>query len=491
MAGLVPQHAQAIAQILVQYMSGTGACVIDLPAAAPALNICNSIEIRLKQQDVIERVFDSICIAPTLPMPAEPKPSGIRHPPPSGRPPAREGNGAQIPPWRTKGSPEVPDDGDEEACNDDVDVVDPPLGPDDPARPEPPSTRVPVQERPAVPQPTPTSLTPIPTPPSVTRPLAPPAGPGNGSTSILTSSRHLSSTPSPSPSSSPSLSLSSLISSFSSSLSSSISSPSSSPSPSSSRIPPTTTPPSDPEPSTLTKVPPSSPDPPSPSPSPTTPVRLPDDDPPEPPSSADPDPPPRPSNPPQPPPPSMPPPPLPSPPPTPAEAIPDPCESAYTTIDVGDISDVDPGAYTQYLHLVGMDLAQHHPKDKFSIKTVEIETEESLVHQYRVRCDVGLPEGPVPAFPGPGAGEERTTVVGQGHRACLEACERAAILMADDGLLRECLGVAYRDRVDAVDGEGEGECRFWWADKRENMFLPVNALPSMGGEDGRWQVIYM
>ncbi|RYC55862.1 hypothetical protein CHU98_g10353, partial [Xylaria longipes] len=140
MAGLVPQNAQAIAQILVQYISSTGACVIDLPAAAPALNICNSIEIRSKQQDVIEQYFNSICIAPTqaiqvapapAPAPAEPKQSAV-----------------QALPWRTKSSPRILDGGGEDDCgDDDGGVVVPPM-PNDPVQAEPPPT-VPVQERPA------------------------------------------------------------------------------------------------------------------------------------------------------------------------------------------------------------------------------------------------------------------------------------------------------------------------------------------------------
>ncbi|KAH8157037.1 hypothetical protein CIB48_g11210, partial [Xylaria polymorpha] len=199
MAGLVPQHAQAIAQILVRYMAGTGA------------------------------LYPSRRLAPA---PADPDPSGITHPPPA-RPPAQEGNGAQSEPGRTKSSPKVLDGGDEEDCDDDM--------PDDPVQTGPWPTGIPVQERPAVPPSGPT-----PTPPSVTRPLGPPDRPSSKVTS--TSSRHLSS------SSSPSSSPSSFSSSFSSpSSSSSKLSPSLSSTSSSSRPPHTTTPSSDPDPPEITR----------------------------------------------------------------------------------------------------------------------------------------------------------------------------------------------------------------------------------------------
>ncbi|KAI0857737.1 hypothetical protein F4860DRAFT_340161 [Xylaria cubensis] len=442
MAGLVPQNAQAIAQILVQYMSSTGACVIDLPAAAPALSICSSIEIRY----VIEELEDAICIEPTLapapaPALAEPQPLVFKHPPPA---PGREANGS---PRRTKGSPRVLDDVSEEDCDEDENghVVIPPM-PNDPAGDDPSPSRVPVQERPVVTLSS-TSLTPTPTP-SISRPPAVEKSSSivSNSTSVSTSSSH----PSLPPSSSPSSSI-----------------------PSSSRPPPKTTPSNTPglPTLTLTKVLSSTlrpPPPPtshstshstSPSPTPTAPVRAPD--PPKPPPP-----------PPPPPPPTS---PVPPPPPPPPAPVPDPCESAFTEIDVEKIES-KPASYDQYLHLVGIDLAQHHSKDE--VKT-------TLVHQYRNRCGVDLPPGPAPVFPGVDGGQERTT----GYRRCLERCEREAILKAGDGLLHECLGVAYKSRPGALNGEGD--CRFWSGDKDDNMFLPVHMFPDTSGDDNRWQIIYM
>ncbi len=114
---------------------------------------------------------------------------------------------------------------------------------------------------------------------------------------------------------------------------------------------------------------------------------------------------------------------------------------------------------------------------------------EKLVHEFRVRCDVAMPEGPKPAFPD---FEEHRSVVPDGQRGCLETCERQVIDMAGLGVLRECIGVAYRDRP---EGEGGGgDCRFWSAEHKEHEFLPVDKLPSAKGrptDGGRWQVIYM
>ncbi|KAI1279472.1 hypothetical protein F5Y07DRAFT_358638 [Xylaria sp. FL0933] len=132
---------------------------------------------------------------------------------------------------------------------------------------------------------------------------------------------------------------------------------------------------------------------------------------------------------------------------------------------------------------------------------------EELVHEFRVRCDVDIPEDP----PFPEFEEHRGNVTG-GHRECLENCERQVIHMAGEiGVMRECLGVAYRDhsRVEGEnrdrrrdgdwEGEGVGECRYWSGG--ENEFLPVDSLPpakdkgitvAQGrGRGGRWQVIYM
>ncbi|KAI0550460.1 hypothetical protein F4679DRAFT_594642 [Xylaria curta] len=438
MAGLVPQNAQAIAQILVQYIASTGACVIDLPAAAPALNICSSIEIRFKQEDVIEELVDAICIEPTLapapaPAPAEPHPSVFKQPPPAPGP------------WRTKGSPRVLGDVSEEDCDEDENshVVTPPM-PDDP--PEPLPTRVPVQERPVITQSS-ASLTPTPTP-SISRPpvVEKSSSVVSNSTSISVTSSHPSLSPSSSPSPTPL--------------------PSSS-TPSSSRPPPKITPSSTPELPTLTltrvistpRPPPYSTSySPPPAPTHTTTVRHPD--------------------PPKPPPPPPPPPTSPVPPPPPPPPTPDPCESAYTEIDVNKIES-KPDSYDQYLHLVGIDLAQHHSKGP-----TEQEVKTTLIHQYRNRCGVDLPQGPAPVFPGVNGGQEQT----EGYRRCLERCEREAILKAGDGLLHECLGVAYKSKPGAPN---QGDCRFWSGDKDDNMLLPVHMFPDTSGSGNRWQVLYM
>jgi hypothetical protein len=116
------------------------------------------------------------------------------------------------------------------------------------------------------------------------------------------------------------------------------------------------------------------------------------------------------------------------------------------------------------------------------------QVKKTLVHHYRVRCGVALPHGHGPVFPSFRGGREHTITVHNGHRGCLEACERAAIASADDGALDECLGVAFRVRLEGLDGEGE--CKFWAGDRNEHHFLPVESLPH-GGGDGRWQIIYM
>ncbi|KAI1748383.1 hypothetical protein F4782DRAFT_517449 [Xylaria castorea] len=105
-----------------------------------------------------------------------------------------------------------------------------------------------------------------------------------------------------------------------------------------------------------------------------------------------------------------------------------------------------------------------------------------------MRCGVDLPQGPAPVFPGVvegGEEEERT----DGYRACLERCEREAILKAGGGFLHECLGVAYRSKPDALGGEGD--CRYWSGDKDENLLLPVHMLPDTSGDGDRWQILYM
>ncbi|KAK5630576.1 hypothetical protein RRF57_006291 [Xylaria bambusicola] len=169
------------------------------------------------------------------------------------------------------------------------------------------------------------------------------------------------------------------------------------------------------------------------------------------------------------------------------------CNASYTSIDVSELTGLDPRYFSQYLNLLGIgDLLDeilggvenllkgligkggNHPK---------------LVHEFRVRCDVEIPESPV----WPEWNEERQDVR-DGERGCLETCERQVIRMAGLGVLKECIGAAYRDKP-GVGRDGEGECRFWSGDGDKHEFLPVDSLPSAKGErrpgDGRWQIIYM
>ncbi|KAI0513034.1 hypothetical protein F5B22DRAFT_613183 [Xylaria bambusicola] len=179
-------------------------------------------------------------------------------------------------------------------------------------------------------------------------------------------------------------------------------------------------------------------------------------------------------------------------PPAPTSGV---CNASYTSIDVSELTGLEPHYFSQYLNLLGIgDLLDeilggvegllkgligkggNHPK---------------LVHEFRVRCDVDIPESPV----WPEWNEERHDVT-DGERGCLETCERQVIKMAGMGLLQECIGVAYRDKPGMGKArEGEGECRFWRGDGDKHEFLPVDSLPSAKGErrpgDGRWQIIYM
>jgi hypothetical protein len=168
---------------------------------------------------------------------------------------------------------------------------------------------------------------------------------------------------------------------------------------------------------------------------------------------------------------------------------------------VSEIQGVDPLSYALYLNLLGIELTldlssvgglvggllngllgvggNHRDDHKAA------QTKETLVHQYRVRCGVSLPpSGPV--FPGFSGGEEHSSTVPDGHQGCLETCEREAITHANSGLLKECLGVAYRANVEGVDAAGE--CRYWVGDKKEHEFLPVDSLPSNGDQ---WEVVYV
>ena len=185
--------------------------------------------------------------------------------------------------------------------------------------------------------------------------------------------------------------------------------------------------------------------------------------------------------------------------PTPAPE-PEICNATYTSIDVSELQDLDPHYFSRYLDLLGLG----HLLDDILGEVTGLlggllgkggkggpaGQKQKLVHEFRVRCDVAIPEGPKPVWP---EWEEERPVVKGGERGCLETCERQVIKMAGMGLLQECIGVAYREKPGAR--KGEGECRTWRADEDRHDFLPVDELPSAPGKGGpaggRWQIIYM
>ncbi|KAI0402850.1 hypothetical protein F4802DRAFT_617281 [Xylaria palmicola] len=453
MACLAPSDAYAIAQLVVRHMTSTGACVIDLLAAGPALGICSSIEIRYRQQaeedDVIERLpDDAIWVAPTgggtLADPRPPSPATTQW-------------------WVDDGWPgSPPDDGDDA----DADAADAGAGGDGRPPPSPsamsscstdvpipsPTSRFPAKERPSAPPPSPASSAGSASspPPSISRPLAtpagedgeqagpgPPDGDGNKNSSRPPTSTAFLTPPPPPPTPS-------------SRVSEPVRAPSSSP-----------LPPPPPQPTRTLSSPQGGPPDqplagPGPIPTPDRPQGLPPE-----PIHINPPPPP---------------------PPAPVDAAPttDPlCDAPYTDIDVSEM--VADAAHGQYINAGGLVVAQGHGG----------EGKGKLVRRYRVRCGVALPEPPAPPpFPGFVEGAARTLARG-GHRGCLEACEREAVAAR---ALGECMGVAFRARLPtgADDdgggggGGGGGECRFWRG--KRHRFLPVDSLP---GGDGRWQVIYV
>ncbi|KAI1345788.1 hypothetical protein F5Y01DRAFT_322769 [Xylaria sp. FL0043] len=471
MAGLTPQdYYYNLARMVVEFSGMPGSCVIDMPTTCQGLDIASAIEIVVKQKEVSA---DSMCAAPT----------GALSPPTSlnnQQWPAPPGNGGQTPPslWTTTSWPIDP--GATKPSNDlPVPVKEDPVVPRPavvhpsdlpseqtvtsamPAKDTPTPAPVPVKEEPAVPSSESCSTSHISSFTTIT-------------TTVLNS---VLVTPLPS-SSSPSIS--------------------SSPSPSTS-----TSVPNKPTLSIITKVittsplPPSRPshhhDPPPPPATRTSTVTVPQR----------PHEPTRPANP-------------PAPTPTPADPI---CNATYTRVDVSSLTGLDPHFFEKYLGLLGLghlvdeilDDAGHileMPEELLGGLTQQQHGREELVHEFRVRCDVDIPEDPFPEFE-----EHRGNVTG-GHRECLENCERQVIHMAGEiGVMRECLGVAYRDRHTLEgrrdggnwdwegegEGVGEGECRYWSGG--ENEFLPVDSLTpakdkgitvAQGrGRGGRWQVIYM
>ncbi|KAI0809913.1 hypothetical protein GGR55DRAFT_145175 [Xylaria sp. FL0064] len=456
MPGLIPQdYYYNLARMVVEFSGMPGPCVIDMPTTCQGLDIASAIEIVVKQKEVSA---DSMCAAPT----------GSLSPPTAlnnQQWPAPAGNGAQTPPslWTTTSWPIDP--GAAKPSND------------------PP---VPVKEDPVVPQPatvqssstpseqTVTSVVPAketPTPAPVPVKEEPAVPSESCSTSHISSFTTITTT----------VLNSVLVAPLPSSSSLSISS---SPSPSTS-----TSEPNKPTLSIITKVITTSPLPPP------RPSHHHDSPPPPPPTrtstvTVPPQQPTRPANP-------------PAPTPTPADPI---CNATYTRVDVSSLTGLDPHFFEKYLGLLGLghllDEILEMPEEILGGLTAGRREREELVHEFRVRCDVDMPEDPFPAFE-----EHRGNVTG-GHRECLENCERQVIHMAGEiGVMRECLGVAYRDRhpLEGGDGvekggwEGEGECRYWSGG--ENEFLPVDSLPPANdkgitvaqgkGRGGRWQVIYM
>ncbi|KAI0975460.1 hypothetical protein F4678DRAFT_326352 [Xylaria arbuscula] len=480
MAGLIPQnaHTDGIARMVIEFSTSMdGQCVIGMSTiSAPSMHACGGteIEIVVKEPEVSP---NAICITPTSPLaPANRLPSGVPVPAPA---PAPQD---QTPAWWTTTSWPV-----------DPGAATPPKP--KPNNPDPPAMQVPtipIKEDPAVPsvnppaqtqtQPAETSCsdshqpgdpTQGPTPSPTPVPLKEQPAVSSSSSSVSTQqSSSLSSSSSTITTSTSFLSSSSLASSTPSTLitttstlhTSSSSSTSSTISTSStphtrSIITKTITSTLRPPPSTFTK----------PTPTPTPPER--------------PQQPPRPSQ-------SQP----PAPTPTPTD-----CEPGYTSIDISTLTGLDPHFFEKYISLLGIG---HILDDVVNSVSNTLDglglsqwrqssgAGDELIHEFRVRCDVDIPDGPAPVFP-PQFEEHREQIIvmGHGHRDCLEMCERQAIDMAGTGVLKECIGAAYRGAGD------RGECRFWWGEHDEHSFLPVDSLPASGNGGrnggGRWQIIYM
>ncbi|KAI1297074.1 hypothetical protein F5Y03DRAFT_283962 [Xylaria venustula] len=447
MAGLIPRnvHTDGIGRMVIEFSTSMdGQCVIGMSTiSAPSMHACGGteIEIVVKEPEVSP---DAICITPTSPLaPANRLPSSVPAPAPQDQTPAW---------WTTTSWPADPG------------AATPPKP--KPNNPDPPAMQVPtipVKEDPAVPsvgppaqtqtQPAETSCsdshppddptqgsTPSPTPVPVKEQ---PAVSSSSSVSTLQSSS--SSTASSSFSSSTSLSsTSSSLSSTPSTLITTTSTPHISSSSTSSTVSTSSTPHTR---SVITKTITSTLRPPpststTPTPTPTLPDR--------------PQQPPRPSQTPSQ---SQP----PAPTPTPTE-----CESGYTSIDLSTLTGLDPHFFEKYISLLGLG---HILDDVVNSVSNTLDglglsqwrqsgtDPEELIHEFRVRCDVDIPEGPTPVFP-PEFEEHREQIIvmGHGHRDCLEMCERQVIDMAGTGVFKECIGAAYRGGERGRDGKGE--CRF-------------------------------
>ncbi|KAI0534687.1 hypothetical protein GGR58DRAFT_45799 [Xylaria digitata] len=478
MTGLTPPNSHAVGRLVLEFTTSTNACVIGMPAAGPACS--SSFEIVIKEKDVKP---DSICITPTTtPQFADPNLPKNQRPRPTNLP-AAPANGGQSSSWWTSSWPM-----DSGVGNYGYRKILPKPG--DPAKSDPPSDppsiQVPVNEEPVILR------------PPLVRPA--PINPSSSASIQLSSSTQCSDSVTATP-------LPTLVP-VKERPSAPAPPPSRSQSPSTSSPPPgapgkggptqtstrttlatstsTTTRPSETESSTIVKVPSSSSvppppiasDPPRPLPPPpkpditTFPVR---------PQQT----------------------PRPTPPPAPIADDPSVCDSTYTNIDVSELTGLDPHFFEKYLGLLGLGGLLDGLLNGLlggllgGGGLLGKSEKEKLVHQYRVLCDVALPEGPAPSFPGYKGGEEHTQTVQGGHRECLETCERQVIEMAGQHLLRDCLGVAYRSKAGSTTGEGE--CRYWSGDHKEHEFLPIDSLPSTSrkgkekekGKPGRWQVIYM
>ncbi|RWA03348.1 hypothetical protein EKO27_g11756, partial [Xylaria grammica] len=387
MTGLTSPNPHPIGRLVVEFTTSTGACVIDMPAAGPACG--SSFEIVIKEKEVRP---DSICITPTAsgPLLADPNPPKNRRPRPTNLPlPA--GGEVQASSWWTSSWPIDPGAGDQGGrnilskpgntvmsdptsdppsiqypVNEDPNVLRPPLvrpapmrssvsvqpslsagltsqpssllDPSDPAE----ATPVPVEERPFAPVSPPIR-------PQLPSTSSPPAGaPGKGnptpsSSHTLTSVSNstLSSTLAPTlPSTLPST-LTSILASTST-LTTLSTSTTSTPAirPSETRPPVTVTVPS----SSPLPPPPEAIDPPNPLPPPPPPKAINPPNPLPPPPRPDittfpvrPQQPPRPTT-----------------PPAPGPAYPTVCDSAYTSVDVSELTGLDPHFFGKYLGLLGL-----------------------------------------------------------------------------------------------------------------------------------------
>ncbi|KAI1636482.1 hypothetical protein F4809DRAFT_381989 [Biscogniauxia mediterranea] len=504
---------QALAQIAVQYLPETGSCHIDLtrpsaPGIAALSDLCTAIEIHVPQRHQVDVHPDSICVTPTRPRvqeaymavrpaasptaappPAEDSPSWFDRPPNSA--PAGGGNdGDDDDDGSNRGSPAPAPDG-PGSKGPPVQIPQVPApsdapGPSPPGAAQPaaaPGNPPPVQDGLAAPPAPLSSVLPTPQPqrPGIVKVPAPPPPPASSTPATAVAAPPLEDPPQRAPAPPPP--------------------PVPTPSPQETLaepvpVPTTTTPPTRilPQPAETTTLTPAAASPPPPPPPPPSPLAETGPDTIAIPAAA------------------------PAPAPSPSHCD----DAAYTSIDITTIEGVDRADLDRYLGLLGTALGdlllllpghhQHHHEHEHE------HGEKKTVHTYRVKCEV-----PEPALPGSSrTGETR---VARDARACLADCERGAISASaasgaetEKVVVMECLGVAFRERVDGDGNDGgeeeeeeEENCRFWNARAEDNEMLDwdldfdAEAVDRGmgGGRNGRggggrggrgrggWQVIYM